>query len=397
VQWASSLTGNWFNSWSDLIDKQATSDRIEFKVPMFYRVAQIPDLTPPSNVLNLQAVSSDQLVTLNWVNPIDPDYQGVVVVRSSTDFPNTPADGTVVYQGGQTSFSDDALSNGATYYYRVFAYDACANYSTGAAVTGLPQGPTTTELVSEVFSDFDGQSNLVSTKRTTDFFDNSVNRFVASTIISNDMVATVSGPYAANSDSGYILIKTLNINGRLEKISNECRTLNGGSGAYSCYMKFYYSDGFTVYSETNTVSASSFNLRTYVNPLYSRIVTKIEVYLRALSSSTPSQAVAEERNTKTSPVVGNEVVLEVYNTSNGGTTLFARLDVSAVRETGDSIRWELTDDIRTNSFSMLSRKYQLTNGLTAPTRLRLILSPSPASSLLPETGIISTKLTLWKQ
>jgi hypothetical protein len=86
------------------------------------------------------------------------DGGGYLVVRGTTDPSTSPnANGiyavnntvtsgqTVVYIGTATSFTDTGLTNGTTYYYRIYTVDKAFNYSAaagGAAVSAAPAAPT---------------------------------------------------------------------------------------------------------------------------------------------------------------------------------------------------------------------------------------------------------------
>jgi predicted outer membrane repeat protein len=119
------------------------------------------DTTPPDPVSNLTALSDDTLVQLSWVNPPQPDFAGVLIVRetgsaydgtqptdSTVYAPGDPlGDGEVVYVGtgedatpGASSWwRDTDLTNDFEYFYRVFARDEVPNYSAGVDTNETPQ------------------------------------------------------------------------------------------------------------------------------------------------------------------------------------------------------------------------------------------------------------------
>jgi len=84
------------------------------------------DVTPPAAPQAVRTVTGDARVTLFWVENTEPDFAGYQVYR-----------GTTSYQGPfeklglttSTSYVDNAVINGATYYYAVAAYDAAGNES----------------------------------------------------------------------------------------------------------------------------------------------------------------------------------------------------------------------------------------------------------------------------
>ena len=95
--------------------------------------------------------AGDGQVDLNWTNPGDGDFAEVVILRAEASISDTPIEGTtyvagntigsstVVFVGAGTSFTDTGVSNGTTYYYKIFPRDSCANYAVG--VETQPQTP----------------------------------------------------------------------------------------------------------------------------------------------------------------------------------------------------------------------------------------------------------------
>jgi len=100
-----------------------------------------PDIIPPANVSNFEAIPGDRQITLRWKNPSDVDFKGTKIMRSEKFYPKDPWEGKLVYDGKETSFVDTGLTNGVRYYYTAFSYDFTGNYSSGAIASAVPQKP----------------------------------------------------------------------------------------------------------------------------------------------------------------------------------------------------------------------------------------------------------------
>lgn len=97
--------------------------------------ADTGDTTPPGDVSGFDAVlagAAAPYVQLSWTNPVDADFAGVVIRRSTSGYPATPTDGDAVYNGADSPRNDpNPLTPGNTYYYTCFAYDTSQNHSAG--------------------------------------------------------------------------------------------------------------------------------------------------------------------------------------------------------------------------------------------------------------------------
>lgn len=89
------------------------------------------DWTPPGPVSGFTATAGDNQAVLAWTNPTDGDFAGVMIRRDSTAAPATVADGVQIHAGPGDTFTNTGLTNGATYYYTIFAFDGVQNYSAG--------------------------------------------------------------------------------------------------------------------------------------------------------------------------------------------------------------------------------------------------------------------------
>lgn len=100
-------------------------------LPMGYTYASVTGLVSAPGPLPKE-------ITLDWTNPVDPDFSHVRILRSETSPPLTPGSGLEVYNGALETFTDTDLDPTKTYYYSVFAYDVYGSYSDPESVSEVP-------------------------------------------------------------------------------------------------------------------------------------------------------------------------------------------------------------------------------------------------------------------
>lgn len=112
------------------------------------------ETTAPSDPTSFSAVAGADKIYLSHTTPSDADLSGVRILRRTDQYPTGPDDATAIgpntvkdyepLNASQTySLTDsNSVAIGTTYYYRAFAYDACANYSAGtiSQATAQPCG-----------------------------------------------------------------------------------------------------------------------------------------------------------------------------------------------------------------------------------------------------------------
>jgi hypothetical protein len=126
--------------------KDANQNESEIKDQKFSTLA-LPDLIPPANIRNFEAIPGDRKISLFWQNPPDPDFKAVKIMRSTDFYPLSPKEGTLVYDNSGTFFVDKDLINGTKYYYTAFSYDFAGNYASGAMISAIPQPPLPPEII----------------------------------------------------------------------------------------------------------------------------------------------------------------------------------------------------------------------------------------------------------
>ncbi|MGX9134052.1 glycine-rich domain-containing protein [Rummeliibacillus sp. JY-2-4R] len=87
-------------------------------------------------------------IQLDWTNPVDTKYKGIVIRYKLGSYPTSPTDGTLFYDSNDATpvntFTKTGFTDGTTYYIRAFAYtykNATRVYTTdttGAQTTAVP-------------------------------------------------------------------------------------------------------------------------------------------------------------------------------------------------------------------------------------------------------------------
>jgi len=85
-------------------------------------------------------------MTLSWTNKGDSDFAGVMIRRATATAPATPADGTAVFDGYDTTMTDIGLTNFTEYFYTAFAYDTVDNFAEGVSASDVPQPPGSLDI-----------------------------------------------------------------------------------------------------------------------------------------------------------------------------------------------------------------------------------------------------------
>jgi hypothetical protein len=95
----------------------------------------LQDNIAPPDVSNFKITTTSNSIILNWSNPsllAIPDFKNVKVLRKAYSFSGNPNDGTIVYTGTATNYTDTNFSYSILYFYTIFSYDTSGNSSNGS-------------------------------------------------------------------------------------------------------------------------------------------------------------------------------------------------------------------------------------------------------------------------
>jgi hypothetical protein len=108
--------------------------RIVVREEVIPSIGSIPDTSPPGEVAFPAIGGATSLNAIQWVNPIDEDFDHVVVVRKAGAEPNSHADGEQVYNGYAPNYFDATGASGVHCYYLVYTVDLAGNESVGVVL-----------------------------------------------------------------------------------------------------------------------------------------------------------------------------------------------------------------------------------------------------------------------
>lgn len=93
-----------------------------------------PDNIAPGKIINFAALSGDNEVRLSWVNPLESDFAGVRLLRTTEN--NSLF---MIYEGMGSLWTDTAVINGVNYIYYGYAFDTAGNKSETVSVSLTPR------------------------------------------------------------------------------------------------------------------------------------------------------------------------------------------------------------------------------------------------------------------
>ncbi len=115
---------------------------------------EIAPLTNEEKLRGFRAMSAADtygrpVIALTWTNPSSASFRRVVLVRSTTGFPQNPSDGMQIYQGRDEKFLDIAVTRDIKYYYSLFS-DTTFGFP-DRATSSATAGAAPTDFLSEAF------------------------------------------------------------------------------------------------------------------------------------------------------------------------------------------------------------------------------------------------------
>ena len=183
----------------------------------------------------------------------------------------------------------------------------------------------------------------------------------------------------------------LNFDTNVSEVRNEIKNENSSAGSITeCKIKFFYADGNTSESSLQTRYENSYATKTYTNPNTSKLVNKVEVWLRQTYNN--SNYEAYERNTV---VYGNDpsdnyyLTLKIPQYSEQNATHF-RVKVDADRQGDDDIWFELVNEdnsSKTYTNADFDQLLPIVSPIVQPTRLRIHMKPATSGATLGGTAV----------
>lgn len=123
------------------LDNNGTESDNSNEASATVRTDFVADTIPPVKPLNLSATASDGVVSLDWDDYADNDFDGYFVYRSTSQGLDYQQVNKQII--GASEFTDSTVTNGTTYYYVVTAYDKSSNESgTSNEAEATPQKAT---------------------------------------------------------------------------------------------------------------------------------------------------------------------------------------------------------------------------------------------------------------
>jgi hypothetical protein len=115
------------------------------------------DLIAPREVKDVNVIAGDGKLKINWQNPSDKDFAGVLVYRIDEDGSENMVASVL---NGENSVLIENLINGIEYYFKLYTIDTADNKSTGREISGTPIEPGY-RITEAVFDKIDEQGEVI--------------------------------------------------------------------------------------------------------------------------------------------------------------------------------------------------------------------------------------------
>jgi hypothetical protein len=224
------------------------------------------DNQSPSDVTGASGTAGNTQVTLSWTNPSDSDLNGILVLRSTSTVVATPTEGVAyttsttigasvvacVVSAPDSSCVDTGLTNGTSYYYKIFTYDNYENYSTpGVVPTGSPFTPQAATVSCDVsatstsFGNIDANSIYIASPNVT--VSSTCSYSLGCTIQINDAGnGSLAGLYKSTTPTYLISSTSTTLSAGTEGYGIQATTTTAGSGATFSLNPIYNVSGNSV-------------------------------------------------------------------------------------------------------------------------------------------------------
>lgn len=179
------------------------------------------DNASPGTTTAASATAGDTEIAVSWANPTDGDFGNVVVLRDTVTIGSgsTPTEGTsptvgsscggtvcqVRYISSGTSFTDTGLTNGTTYYYRLFPKDTNGNYTAYASTQQVSATPSATPVTTLGNGTEPGNTSLAPGGAAT-----MTDAFTFQTNTGTDSITAVVVGLASDTSGGLSLVEITN-------------------------------------------------------------------------------------------------------------------------------------------------------------------------------------------
>ncbi|MDB0031050.1 SUMF1/EgtB/PvdO family nonheme iron enzyme [Opitutales bacterium] len=239
----------------------------------------------------------------------------------------------------------------------------------------------------ETFEDANGYYDLVDEANSSAFWNNETKKFFMG------LKTTASSTYTKLNT---IDLSDSNVSHFKVKLANE--------SSYSSYCRLIwkYSDGTDSITQSDSYS-TSFTEKVFNNPNTNKLVSAIEIWMKASQNYGSTEALAMDFRIDDVPVLFNCLTLNIPQYSEQNASHF-RLKVDATRQGDDDIWFELVNEdnsTKTYTNADFDKLLPIQAPIVKPTRLRIYMKPSTSGATFGGTAVsavywgISNPKSLW--